>query len=221
MTELAHHETDYSVLEREPPEVMARALRVGAHLWSSATAFFFLAFLFAYFYLRSLNNHGQWHPHHVKAPVDTRNADRRLSGRKRRCRRPWHASPPRRRRSCLQARRAGRADTRAARRRAADRRVRHDRFRSDRRWVCERVPRLDGPLPALRDRRASTGSRRSSPRPFAIEVQALRVTSRERRRATATVPATTSPSRSRWSSPVRKRSRSTGRCWRGSGPSPG
>ena len=69
MTELAHHETDYSVLEREPPEVMARALRVGAHLWSSATAFFFVAFLFAYFYLRSLNNHGQWHPHHVKAPV--------------------------------------------------------------------------------------------------------------------------------------------------------
>jgi len=69
VTELARPEMDYSVVEREPPEVMARALRVGAHLWSSATALFFLAFLFAYFYLRSLNNNGQWHPHRVKAPV--------------------------------------------------------------------------------------------------------------------------------------------------------
>ena len=69
MTELARADTHYSVVEQEPPEVMARALRVGGHLWSSATAFFFIAFLFAYFYLRSLNNNGQWHPHRVKAPM--------------------------------------------------------------------------------------------------------------------------------------------------------
>jgi heme/copper-type cytochrome/quinol oxidase subunit 3 len=69
VTELARHETHYSVVEREPPEVMGRALRVGGHLWSSATAFFFIAFLFAYFYLRSLNNNGMWHPHRVKAPT--------------------------------------------------------------------------------------------------------------------------------------------------------
>jgi heme/copper-type cytochrome/quinol oxidase subunit 3 len=69
MTELAHFSTDYSVVESEPPEVMARNLRVGAHLWSSATAFFFLAFLFTYFYLRSLNNQGLWHPKGVHAPV--------------------------------------------------------------------------------------------------------------------------------------------------------
>jgi len=65
MTELAQHSTDYSVVEGEPPDVMARNLRVASHLWSSATAFFFVAFLFAYFYLRSLNNSGAWRPKHV------------------------------------------------------------------------------------------------------------------------------------------------------------
>jgi heme/copper-type cytochrome/quinol oxidase subunit 3 len=69
MTSLADHGGDYSVVEREPPEVMARNLRIAAHLWASATAFFFVAFLFAYFYLRALNQQGLWHPHHVKAPV--------------------------------------------------------------------------------------------------------------------------------------------------------
>ena len=68
MTELASHETDYSVVEREPPDVMARNLRVGSRLWASATAFFFFAFLFAYFYLRSLNSHGLWRPKHVDPP---------------------------------------------------------------------------------------------------------------------------------------------------------
>jgi heme/copper-type cytochrome/quinol oxidase subunit 3 len=69
VTELAQHSTDYSVVEEEPPEVMGRNLRVAAHLWASATVFFFFAFLFAYFYLRSVNPHGLWHPHAVKAPV--------------------------------------------------------------------------------------------------------------------------------------------------------
>jgi heme/copper-type cytochrome/quinol oxidase subunit 3 len=65
MSELAGHSTDYSVVEREPPEVMARNLRIAAHLWSSATAFFFAAFLFAYFYLRSLDSSAVWRPKHV------------------------------------------------------------------------------------------------------------------------------------------------------------
>jgi heme/copper-type cytochrome/quinol oxidase subunit 3 len=69
MSELAKHSTDYSVVEREPPSVMADNLRVAGQLWSSATVFFFFAFLFAYFYLRSLNSQGLWHPHSVKAPV--------------------------------------------------------------------------------------------------------------------------------------------------------
>lgn len=65
MTELASHETDYGVVEREPPETLARNLVVGSHFWASATGFFFLPFVFAYFYLRSLNEHHLWRPKHV------------------------------------------------------------------------------------------------------------------------------------------------------------
>jgi heme/copper-type cytochrome/quinol oxidase subunit 3 len=65
MSELEDHATEYSVVEREPPEVMARNLRIAAHLWSSATAFFFAAFLFAYFYLRALDSSAVWRPKHV------------------------------------------------------------------------------------------------------------------------------------------------------------
>ncbi len=65
MTELAQHTTEYAVVESEPPEHLARNLNSAGHLLASATAFFFLAFVFAYFYLRSLNNAGLWHPKHV------------------------------------------------------------------------------------------------------------------------------------------------------------
>ena len=44
----------------EPPEVGARALYVAARLLAGATTFFFLAFVFAYFYLRSLNQDHMW-----------------------------------------------------------------------------------------------------------------------------------------------------------------
>ena len=50
----------------EPPDVGARALYVAARLLAGATTFFFLAFVFAYFYLRSLNQNGMWRPAHVK-----------------------------------------------------------------------------------------------------------------------------------------------------------
>ncbi len=50
----------------EPPDVGARALSVAARLWAGATTFFFLAFVFAYFYLRSLNVEHLWRPAHVK-----------------------------------------------------------------------------------------------------------------------------------------------------------
>ena len=69
MSGLAQHSTDYSAAEREPPQVMARNLRIASQLWASGTVFFFFAFLFAYFYLRSLNSQGLWHPHNVHAPV--------------------------------------------------------------------------------------------------------------------------------------------------------
>jgi heme/copper-type cytochrome/quinol oxidase subunit 3 len=51
----------------ERPEIGARSLYLASRLLAGASTFFFLAFLFAYFYLRSLNESGMWHPAHVKA----------------------------------------------------------------------------------------------------------------------------------------------------------
>jgi heme/copper-type cytochrome/quinol oxidase subunit 3 len=50
----------------EPPAVGARALSVASRLLAGASVFFFLAFLFAYFYLRSINQNHLWKPAHVK-----------------------------------------------------------------------------------------------------------------------------------------------------------
>jgi heme/copper-type cytochrome/quinol oxidase subunit 3 len=44
----------------ESPELEARIVAVGGYQLSAATAFFFVAFLFAFFYLRALNNNGLW-----------------------------------------------------------------------------------------------------------------------------------------------------------------
>ncbi|HXR28057.1 MAG TPA: hypothetical protein VN772_00665 [Solirubrobacteraceae bacterium] len=46
----------------EPPDVGARTLSVASRLLAGATVFFFLAFLFAYFYLRSINQNHFWRP---------------------------------------------------------------------------------------------------------------------------------------------------------------
>jgi heme/copper-type cytochrome/quinol oxidase subunit 3 len=69
MSELAQHGNEYSIVEAEEPEVLSRNLWSASHLLASATAFFFLAFFFAYFYLRSVNNAGLWKPKHVDASV--------------------------------------------------------------------------------------------------------------------------------------------------------
>jgi heme/copper-type cytochrome/quinol oxidase subunit 3 len=50
----------------EPPDVGGRALSVTARMMCGATTFFFLAFLFAYFYLRSIDAHHVFHPAHIK-----------------------------------------------------------------------------------------------------------------------------------------------------------
>ena len=50
----------------EPADVGARALAVASRLLCGASTFFFLAFVFAYFYLRSLNEDHMWRPKHVK-----------------------------------------------------------------------------------------------------------------------------------------------------------
>jgi heme/copper-type cytochrome/quinol oxidase subunit 3 len=49
----------------EPPDVGARALSVASRMLCGASTFFFLAFAFAYFYLRSINENNMWHPPHV------------------------------------------------------------------------------------------------------------------------------------------------------------
>ena len=65
----AYEGTSYAVVEQEPPEVLGRNLVSASYLLAGATAFFFLAFLFAYFYLRSLNNAGMWKPKGIDASI--------------------------------------------------------------------------------------------------------------------------------------------------------
>jgi heme/copper-type cytochrome/quinol oxidase subunit 3 len=66
---LAYENTGYEVVEGEPPELLGRNLISASYLLAGATAFFFIAFVFAYFYLRSLNNAGMWKPKGVDASV--------------------------------------------------------------------------------------------------------------------------------------------------------
>ncbi len=56
-------------IELEPPEWQPRALWVGARQLCGAAAFFFISFLFAYFYLRSLDLNRDWKIGHVDPPV--------------------------------------------------------------------------------------------------------------------------------------------------------
>jgi heme/copper-type cytochrome/quinol oxidase subunit 3 len=66
---LAYEGTGYEVVEGEPPEVMSRNLVSAGYLLAGATAFFFVSFVFAYFYLRALNSGGLWKPKGVDASV--------------------------------------------------------------------------------------------------------------------------------------------------------
>src|SRR5438045_2663841 len=52
----------------EPIEVSERNLAVAGRLAGAAAAFFFVAFLFAFFYLRALNSDGNWNQHHLQPP---------------------------------------------------------------------------------------------------------------------------------------------------------
>lgn len=52
----------------EPPEIHRRNVWAGARLAAGATVMFFITFLFAYFYLRSLNNNGRWQPEGIGPP---------------------------------------------------------------------------------------------------------------------------------------------------------
>ena len=66
---LAYEGTGYEVVESEPPELLGRNLISAGYLLAGATAFFFVAFVFAYFYLRALNNGDMWKPKGVDASV--------------------------------------------------------------------------------------------------------------------------------------------------------
>jgi heme/copper-type cytochrome/quinol oxidase subunit 3 len=66
---LAYEGTGYEVVGEEPPELLSRNLVSASYLLSGATAFFFVAFLFGYFYLRSVNNGGMWKPSGVDASI--------------------------------------------------------------------------------------------------------------------------------------------------------
>ena len=64
---LAAEGTSYEVVTEEPPELLGRNLVSASYLLSGATAFFFVSFLFAFFYLRELNNNGMWKPPGIDA----------------------------------------------------------------------------------------------------------------------------------------------------------
>jgi heme/copper-type cytochrome/quinol oxidase subunit 3 len=59
----------YEVLEEEPPEILGRNLVSAGHLLAGATAFFFVSFLFAFFYLRSIDETLMWKPPGVDASI--------------------------------------------------------------------------------------------------------------------------------------------------------
>src|SRR5438034_8659249 len=52
------------------PDPLARNIRTGSRIWAASQAFFFLAFFFAFLYLRALNTNGLWRgwPHHHPSP---------------------------------------------------------------------------------------------------------------------------------------------------------
>jgi heme/copper-type cytochrome/quinol oxidase subunit 3 len=59
----------HPAIEPEPPEWQPRALWVGARLLCGAVSFFFVSFVFAYFYLRSLDTNKNWKIGHVDPSV--------------------------------------------------------------------------------------------------------------------------------------------------------
>ncbi|HLH69893.1 MAG TPA: cytochrome c oxidase subunit 3 [Candidatus Dormibacteraeota bacterium] len=53
----------------EPAATRQRNLWVGVRLWIAAEAFFFVCFVFAFFYLRELDNNHMWRDRHANPPV--------------------------------------------------------------------------------------------------------------------------------------------------------
>jgi heme/copper-type cytochrome/quinol oxidase subunit 3 len=55
--------------DAEPPLVRERNVWMGVRLWTGAMAFLFTSFIFAFFYLRSLNNNDMWRDKAANPPV--------------------------------------------------------------------------------------------------------------------------------------------------------
>jgi hypothetical protein len=66
----AGYDGSLGFVELTETELLLRNVRVGSRIWAAAQAFFFMAFLFAFFYLRALNSNGIWRgwPHHYPQP---------------------------------------------------------------------------------------------------------------------------------------------------------
>src|ERR1700745_1588151 len=56
-------------IQAEPPEWQPHALRLGGRLLCGSITFFFLAFLFAYFYLLALNTNGHFRIGNTQPPI--------------------------------------------------------------------------------------------------------------------------------------------------------
>jgi heme/copper-type cytochrome/quinol oxidase subunit 3 len=69
MTEFAVQPKDANVLDPESRELAWSNVITGAHLWASATGFFFIGFVFAYFYLRTIDASSVWRPNGVNPSV--------------------------------------------------------------------------------------------------------------------------------------------------------
>jgi heme/copper-type cytochrome/quinol oxidase subunit 3 len=55
--------------DAEPPLLRERNVWAGVRLWTGAMAFLFVSFLFAFFYLRSLNNNQMWRAKGINPPL--------------------------------------------------------------------------------------------------------------------------------------------------------
>jgi heme/copper-type cytochrome/quinol oxidase subunit 3 len=69
MTGHATAETGGIAIDPEPRELASSNMITGAHLWATATGFFFIGFVFTYFYLRVVDNGGMWRPKGVDPSV--------------------------------------------------------------------------------------------------------------------------------------------------------
>jgi heme/copper-type cytochrome/quinol oxidase subunit 3 len=63
------HRHPEPLIEPEPPSWQPRVVWSGARMLAGSATFFFISFVFAYFYLRSLNNADMWKPGNVDASV--------------------------------------------------------------------------------------------------------------------------------------------------------